>query len=75
MDMIGYLGKKVDLVCDDGKEFSGYVFDVSEAEDSDIGCDSVDIALLDTEAVVVLPVDDVVRVTVDERYEVIDFWS
>ena len=30
MDMIGFLGKKVDLVCNDGKQFSGYVFDVSE---------------------------------------------
>ena len=75
MDMLGFLGKKVDLVCNDGKQFSGYVFDVSDAEDSDIGCDSVDIALLDREAVVVLPVEDITQVTVDDSYEEIDFWS
>ena len=34
MEMIGYLGKKVDLTCKDGKQFSGYIFDVLDAEDS-----------------------------------------
>ena len=32
MEMIGYLGKKVDLTCKDGKQFSGYIFDVLDAE-------------------------------------------
>lgn len=31
MRMIGYLGKKVDIVCKDGKQFSGYVSDVSDS--------------------------------------------
>ncbi len=73
MDMIGYLGKKVDLKLKDGKRFSGYVADVSDAEDSDIGCDSVDIFPIDEQIIRVLAVDDIDEVVVDTRYKEIDF--
>lgn len=75
MDMTGYLGKKVDLICKDGKEFSGYVYDLLEAEESDLGKDSVEIAPLDVMHTVLLELDDVEKVVVDTRYKEFDFRS
>ena len=75
MDMIGYLGKKVDLICKDGSSYSGYVFDVTDAEDSDIGCDSIELSPLDCMHTVELPIEDIDTVTVDERYKAFDFRS
>ena len=73
MDMIGYLGKKVDLTCKDGKQFSGYIFDVLDAEDSDIGKDCVDIDPIDSDCIIEIPVDDIAAVSVDTRFREFDF--
>lgn len=73
MEMIGYLGKKVDLTCKDGKQFSGYVFDVLDAEDSDIGKDCVDIDPIDSLCIIEIPVEDIASVSVDSRYREFDF--
>ncbi len=73
MRMIGYLGKKVDIVCKDGKQFSGYVSDVSDAEDSDIGVDSIEISLIDQMYMVEIAVDDIAKVTIDIKYKEINF--
>lgn len=75
MDITGYLGKKVDLTCKDGKRFSGYVYDILDAEDSDIHEDCIDISLLETEAIVEIAISDIRSFTVDENYRVIDFWG
>lgn len=73
MEMIGYLGKKVDLTCKDGKQFSGYIFDVLDAEDSDIGKDCVDIDPIDSLCIIEIPVDDIAAVSVDTRFREFDF--
>ncbi len=73
MDMLRYLGKKVDLVCTDGEKFAGYVFDVLSAEDSEIEADSVELAPLDREVVIVIPVDEIESVRVDSEYVEFDF--
>ena len=73
--MLDYLGKKVDLICKDGKKFSGHVFDVLGAEDSEIGSDCIEIALLDREAIIVISCDDISRIEVDEDYKSFDFRS
>ena len=73
MEMIGFLGKKVDLKTKDGKHLAGYVFDVLGEDDSDIGCECVDIALLDTEAIVEIPTEDITEVEVDEKFRELDF--
>ena len=75
MAMIGYLGKKVDLICKDGKKFSGYVFDVLDAEDSEIGSDCIEIAPLDREAIIVIACDDISKIEVDEEFTSFDFRS
>ena len=28
MDMTGYLGKKIDMICVNGKKYSGYICDI-----------------------------------------------
>ena len=73
MDLIGCLGKKVDILCKDGQIVSGYVSDVSDAEDSDIGVESVEISPVDKTHMIEIPVDDIESVTVDERFVEIDF--
>ena len=75
MTMIGYLGKKVDLICKDGKKFSGHVFDVLDAEDSEIEVDCIEIAPLDREAIIVIACDDISTVEVDDDYKTFDFRS
>lgn len=71
--MIGYLGKKVDLICKDGQKFSGHVFDVLDAEDSEIGSDCIEIAPLDREAIIVIASDDISKIEVDDDYRSFDF--
>ena len=73
MDMTGFLGKKVDLICRDGEKISGYVFDVLDSEDSGIGVDAVDIAPLDTMHTVSIPLTDIADVKIDSAYRDIDF--
>lgn len=73
MDMIGYLGKKVDMEMTDGKKYSGYIVDVTDAEDSDIGEDSIDLDPLDKLCAIVLPSKDIKTVIVDDKYKEIDF--
>ena len=75
MDMIGYLGKKVDLELADGKKYSGYIVDVTDAEDSDIGEDSIDLDPLDKVCAIVLPVSEIKSVVVDPKYREFDFRS
>lgn len=75
MDMTGYLGKKVDLTCKDGERYSGYVFDVLDEEDSDIGCKSIELSPLDVMHVIAIPVDDIESVVEDDRYRTFDFRS
>ena len=73
MHMIDYLGKKVELICKDGKKFSGYVFDVVDAEDSDIGSDCIEIAPMDREVIIVISVDDILEIQIDKNYKFFDF--
>ena len=73
MDMIGYLGKKVDMEMIDGKKYSGYIVDVTDADDSDIGEDSIDLDPIDRLCAIVLPTREIKSVLVDERYREFDF--
>ncbi len=73
MDITGYLGKKIDLICKDGKKYSGYVYDVLDSEDSSIGCESIELSPLDVMHTIAIPIDDIAKVTVDERYREFDF--
>lgn len=75
MDMIGYLGKKVDLVCTDGKKYSGYVYDVVDADDSDIGAECIELSPLDELFVMVIPSEEIEIITIDDRYKDFDFRS
>ena len=72
--MTGYLGKKIDLTCSDGKKFSGYVFDIIDAEDSEIAKDCIAIDPLDKLVAIEIPVDDIIGVIIDDRYQTIDFY-
>ena len=74
-NIIRYLGKKVDIVCKDGKCFSGYVSDYSDADNSDIGSESIEISLTDEMLMYELAIDDISEIKVDERYIYIDFWK
>ena len=73
MEMTGFLGKKVDLTCKDGKKFSGHVFDILDAEDSDIGADCIDIALLDSLSIVEIAKKDIFEIKADESYREFNF--
>ncbi|MBR0374749.1 MAG: hypothetical protein IJH91_09520 [Mogibacterium sp.] len=75
MEMIGYLGRKVDVVLKDKQHFSGYVFDCLEAEDSDIGEDCIDLAPLDSECIIAIPIKDILTIVPDDRYRTFDFRS
>ena len=67
MDMTGYLGKKVDVKC--GSDLiSGYLFEISEAEDSSLGEDSIEISLLDKMATVEIAIKDIDEITVDDNF-------
>ncbi len=69
MDITGYIGKKVDVTCTNGKVYSGYVTCVSDAEDSDIGVDSFELGLVDQPLNVEVPVAHVREISLDPRYE------
>ena len=73
MHMTDYFGRKVNLVCKDGKKFSGYVFDVVNAEDSDIGSDCIEIAPIDREVIIVIAVEDILEIQIDKNYKFFDF--
>ena len=73
--MTGYLGKKVDLTCADGKKYSGYIFDVLDAEESGIGKECVDLSPLDVMHLIAIPIDDIAQITVDDRFREFDFRS
>lgn len=75
MDMTGFLGKKIDLELVDGKKYSGYVVNVSEADDSEIGEDSIDLDPLDRLCAIILPVREIKSVVVDTKYREFDFAS
>ena len=66
--MTGYLGKKVDIKCDNAT-FSGYIFDILEADDSSSGEDSIELSLIDKEAVVEIAISDIIDITVDPRFK------
>ena len=68
MDMTGYLGKKVDVYC--GSDiFSGYLFEILEADDSDIGKDCIDLSLIDREAIVEIAVEDIDKIVIDPKFK------
>ena len=73
MDMTGYLGKKVEIVCKDGDEYSGYVYDIIDEEESDSGCECIELSPLDKIVIVEIETKDIVKVSVDKRYKEIDF--
>lgn len=75
MDMIGYLGKKVDLKCTDGEKYSGYVFDVIDAEEAGSGRDSIELSPLDKMHLIEIPIDEISDIEVDKRFKEFDFRS
>ena len=62
------IGKKIDIVCSDGEEYSGYIFEYSLAENSDIGEESITLAPLDKDFQVEIPTKDIVSFSVDPSY-------
>lgn len=66
-DLTGYIGKKVDIRSEN-KVFSGYFFEIIEAEDSGIGKDCIDLCLLDGSYVVEIGLDEIDEITIDDRY-------
>lgn len=73
MDMTGYLGKKVDIFCEDGKKYSGYVFDVLDADDSDSGVDCIELDPLEKECLIEIPSDEIIKVKIDTAFKEFDF--
>jgi len=66
------IGKKIDIVCSDGEEYSGYIFEYSLAEDSDIGEESITLAPIGKDFQVEIPVKDIVNFSVDPNYKSYD---
>lgn len=73
MNMTGFLGKKVDLVCKDGKKYSGYVVEIEDAEDSGIGKESIGLDPITAVCEIVIATDDIESVRVDPKYKEFDF--
>ena len=73
MELIKYLGKCVWLYCKDGVSYHGYVFDLSDAEESGIGEESLDLSPIDRGYLIAIPVRDIESITVDDRYIDFDF--
>ena len=73
MDMTGYLGKKIDLTCADGEKYTGYVFDLLDAEESGIGKECIDLSPLEVMHLIAIPTEDIAEVVVDDRYREFDF--
>lgn len=69
----GYLGKKVNIICKDGAHFSGYVSDISDAEDSDIGCESIEISPVEEMHMIEIAVEDIANIMIDANYREYDF--
>ena len=63
------IGKKINIRCNDGKEYSGYIFEYSLAENSDIGEESITLAPLDKEFQIEIPTKDIVYLSVDPDFE------
>lgn len=68
-----YLGKMVDLTFKDGSAYSGYVFEVYAAEDSDMGCDSIEISPLETMHTIEFAIEEIADIQVDDRFRTFDF--
>lgn len=66
--MTGYLGKKVDVRAK-GQIFSGYVFEIFDAEDSDIGKDCIDVSLIDQDAIVEIAIDEIEEISIDTKFK------
>lgn len=62
------IGKKIDILCRDGEEYAGYIFEYSLAEDSDIGEESITLAPIGKDFQVEIPVKDIVNFSVDQDY-------
>lgn len=62
------IGKKIDILCSDGEEYAGYIFEYSLAEDSDIGEESITLAQIGKNFQVEIPVKDIVNFSVDQDY-------
>ena len=62
------LGKKIDIVCSDGEVYSGYIFEHSQAEDSDIGEESITMAPIGKEYQVEIPTKDIVNFSIDPKF-------
>ncbi len=75
MELIKYLGKCVYLYCTDGTSYHGYVFDLLDAEDSGIGEECLDIAPLDRDYLIAIPIREIEIITVDDRYIDFDFFA
>lgn len=73
MDMIGYLGKKVNIICVGGEKFSGYVFDVLKQDESDIGEESIELDPIDRKVLIEIPIREIKDVKVDNKYKEFDF--
>ncbi len=63
-----YFGKKVDIVYDDGGTYSGYLFEHSLLEDSDIGEDSITLAPIDKMHELELPSKGIISISIDQNY-------
>ena len=63
-----YIGKKVDIVCDDGRCYAGYLFEHSLPEDSDIGEDSITLAPLGMTFELEIETRDIVSIVADSNY-------
>lgn len=61
----GSIGKKVDITYDNGEQYSGYLWEHSFAEDSDIGEESITLSPLGKTYQLELPVNGIVRLEVD----------
>lgn len=68
MEVIGYIGKKVDIVYKDGAKYAGYIFEYSQAEDSDIGEESFTLAPLGETVQLELPVEGIEKIEQDLNY-------
>lgn len=66
------LGKKIDIVYSNGETYSGYIFEHSYAEDSDIGEESITLAPLGKDYELELPVEGIVSFRVDPNYKTFD---
>lgn len=64
-----YIGKKVDIVCDDGRCYAGYLFEHSIPEDSDIGEDSITLSPLGMNFQLEIETRAIVSIEADPNYK------